>query len=124
MKREHAGRRSLINFHLLMLSFLLQPPPPFTFASSAFTPTIREVPDLMTDLNAPSTFTVLIGHTRPGYDLSRIRFQILSSDTRLLQNSQISSRGTGTNRIISALPTSEPGKQCFLPRRRSSLRMS
>jgi hypothetical protein len=108
MKRQRDAMRSLVTLHLLLLLLLL--PPSSTQSSPTFTPTIREVPDLTTDINAPSTFTVVLGHTRPGYDLSRIRFQIQSSDMRLLQNSQISFRGTGSNRIISALPTSSAGK--------------
>ena len=83
---------------------------PFILAAVVFAPTIRDVPDLMTDINTPATFTLVVGHNRPGYDLSRIRFQITSSDQRLLRNSQITLTGTGTNRIISALPTTTAGK--------------
>ncbi len=89
----------------LMISFN-----PFIVESVVFMPTIRDVPDLMTDINTPATFTLVVGHNRPGYDLSRIRFQITSSDQRLLRNSQIILTGTGTNRIISALPTTTAGE--------------
>jgi hypothetical protein len=89
--------------------FFLHSPSICIFAS-VFTPTIRDVPDLMTDMSSPATFTIIIGHNRPGYDLSRIRFQIISSNQNLLQNSLITSRGTGTNRIVSALPATSAGE--------------
>jgi hypothetical protein len=96
---------------LIMCLFLLHSSPIGIHASSAFVPTIRDVPELTTDMGSPATFTLILGHNRPGYDLSRIRFQITSSDQNLLQNSLITSRGTGSNRIVSALPTTSAGER-------------
>jgi hypothetical protein len=111
MQRQRPHTHGVPFVPLLILTLLLLVPTPQCMqASAAFSPSIRDVPDLMTDLNTPSTFTLVIGHNKPGYDLSRIRFQIASSDQGLLQNSQITSRGTGTNRIVSALPTAYAGE--------------
>ncbi len=109
MQRQRPHTHSVPFFPLIILTLLFFAPTP-QCQQAAFSPSIRDVPDLMTDLNTPSTFTLVLGHNRPGYDLSRIRFQIVSSDQSLLQNSQITSRGTGTNRIISAFPTSYAGE--------------
>jgi hypothetical protein len=75
--------------------------------SSKFFPTLNEADVPVTNVNAPSIFTLLIGHTRPGYNLSAITLHISSSDQRLLKNHQISSKAVRgkSSRIVSAFPT-------------------
>lgn len=97
-------------FFLLLLLLPLPAAPSTSPPADKFRPSLNDVDVPATNVNAPSTFTLVIGHTRPGYNMSRISFQIVSSDKRLLTNSQITYRGTGSNRIVSALPTTTAGE--------------
>jgi hypothetical protein len=91
-----------------------QPPPPPSINSPAppkFFPTLSDLDVPVTNVNAPSTFTLVLGHIRPGYDLSRIRFQIVSSDKKLLRDHEITLKFIqgSSSCIVSAFPTCCPG---------------
>ena len=94
-------------FFLLLLLLPLLAAPSTSPPAAKFRPSLNDVDVPATNVNAPSTFTLVIGHTRPGYDLSRISFQIVSSDQRLLTNSQISRKliKGSSSYIISGYPT-------------------
>jgi hypothetical protein len=94
-------------FFLLLLLLPLLAAPSTSPPAAKFRPSLNDPEIPATNVNAPSTFTLVIGHTRPGYDLSRISFQIVSSDQRLLTNSQISRKliKGSSSYIVSAFPT-------------------
>ena len=108
-RRRCALQQFLFRISLLLSIFFIISPRHSVNAQSIFVPTLRDVPELVTDINTAATFTIILGHTKPGYDLSLIVFQIISGDKSLLIDSQITIRGTGSNKIVSALPTIAAG---------------
>ncbi len=101
-------------FNILPVARCQTPPPPPATNSPAlpkFFPTLSDVDVPVTNVNAPSTFTLVIGHNKPGYDLSRIRFQIVSSDKKLLRDHEIALKFIqgSSSCIVSAYPTCCPG---------------